>query len=89
MSAADDDVLDRVRGIVVAAVAREMQLTQDRIDLDYAVDNPACFYRILVDIEGRLDLNALEGNWTFEGNSVGAIVAYYVDLLDRIGEDDA
>ena len=37
--------------------------------------------RILVDIEGQLGVHPLDGNWSFEGDSIRAIVVYYVELI--------
>lgn len=81
MAAPDPGVVKRVRSIVVATVARHMGVPPEELRLQNRVRlDAAALYRILVDIEQQLGVHPLDGNWSFEGDSIGAIVAYYVEL---------
>jgi hypothetical protein len=75
--APDPAVVRRVQGIVMATVARHIgvPVAKLRVQTRLRVD-PAALYRILLDIEGQLGVHPLDGNWSFNGDSIGAIVAY-------------
>ena len=82
MAVPDAEVVKRVRHIVVAAVARHLAVPQEKLSLEKSLPlDPATFYRILIDIERDLGIHPLDGNWSLEGNSIRAIVAYYVKLI--------
>ena len=48
-----------------------------------ASEDAGAFYRIVADIEQKLGLSALEGNWVFEDSSVQGLVKYYKKILDE------
>ena len=82
MAALDVRVVERVRAIVVAAVAQHTRVPPGELCLETRLRvDPGTFYRILVDIERQLDVHPLDGNWSFDGDSMGAVIAYYVNLM--------
>jgi hypothetical protein len=82
MAAPDAEVVERVRGIVVAAVARHTRVPPEELRLEKRLRvDPGTFYRILVDVEHQLGVHPLDGNWSFDGDSIGAVIAYYVKLM--------
>ena len=82
MTARGAGVVERVRGIVVAVVAQHTGVPARELSLEKRLRvDPGTFYRILVDVERQLGVRPLDGNWSFEGDSIGAVIAYYVKLL--------
>ncbi len=82
MATPDAAVVERVRGIVLAAVAQHTGVPPGKLRLDKRLRlDPGTFYRILVDVERQLGVHPLDGNWSFDGDSIGAVIAYYVKLM--------
>lgn len=76
----------RIRELVVASAARHLGVPSDKLRLSARLHDPAIFYRVLVDIEGELDVRSSEGNWSFDGDTLSAIVDYFVNLIRKRSE---
>ena len=75
---------DFVKDVVYDTVARYSGLKSEEVKpgID-ASEDAGAFYRIVADIEQKLGLSALEGNWVFEDSSVQGLVKYYKKILDE------
>lgn len=75
---------DQIRDVVYEIVARHLGLKREVVKpgMD-AGEDAGVFFRIVADIEIKLGLSALEGDWVFDDSSVQGLVKYYRKILEE------
>ena len=75
---------DQVKDVVYETIAQHLGLKREAVKPGMgASEDAGAFYRIVADIEQKLGLSALEGDWVFEDSSVQGLVKYYKKILDE------
>ncbi len=75
---------ENVEDVVYETVAGQFALKKEEVKSDMNTsENARIFFRIVTDIERKLDLSALKGNWVFEDKTVEGLVNYYRKILDE------